>query len=110
MEISKEMPKRGRPEFKEKLPRRLSDPIIYWLRHNYIAVAVYTWVTDTLVPLILAVVIVLPVGVVLLLFYLPKFYRNLKRRRRYRVEVIPEELARESVKRELLRRTSEGWS
>jgi hypothetical protein len=63
------------------------DPIIELVRNNEFAVALYTLVTDTLVPLVLLVIIVLPVGAVILLFYLPKFYRNWQRRRRYGVEV-----------------------
>jgi hypothetical protein len=80
------MPKRPRPEFPAPLRGHLSDPIITWLRHNKIVVALYTWLTDTLVPLLLAVVIVVPIGAVLLLFYLPKFYRNWRRRLKYGVE------------------------
>jgi hypothetical protein len=87
MESSKHMPKRPRPQFVAPPRGGLSDPIIGRLRHNKIAVALYTYLTDTLVPLVLAVVIVLPVGAVLLLFYLPKFGRNWRRRRWYGVKV-----------------------
>ena len=57
-----------------------------WLRHNKNVVFLYVWLTDTLVPLVLALVIVVPVGTVLLLFYLPKFYRNWRRRKEYGVD------------------------
>lgn len=88
MESRRQMPERQRPKFEPPPRRRLSDPIISWLRYNKIAVVLYAWLTDTVVPLVLAVMIVLPVGAVLLVFYLPKFYRNWQRRRDYGVEVI----------------------
>jgi hypothetical protein len=90
MEPSRKMPKRPPPEFEViTRPRgnRL-DPIISWLRNDKTVAAIYTWLTDTFIPLVLAVVIVLPVGTLLLLFYLPKFYRNWKRRHKYGVEVV----------------------
>jgi hypothetical protein len=89
MEESKRMPPRPRPIFPIPPKKRRSDPIISFLRHNKVAVFLYTWLTDTLVTFVLAVVIVVPVGAVLLLFYLPKFCRNWKRRRDYGVKVIP---------------------
>jgi hypothetical protein len=36
-----------------------------WLRHNKNVVFLYVWLTDTLVPLVLALVIVVPVGTVI---------------------------------------------
>ena|ERR1700738_1346741 len=84
----KHMPKRERPKFADPPRRHASDPIISFLRHNPVLVLVYTWLTDTLVPLVLAVIIVVPVGAVVLVFYLPKFYRNWHRRRRYGVKTI----------------------
>jgi hypothetical protein len=85
MEAIKRMPERPRPEFRDAPRVGPSDRIISFLRHNTIVVFLYEWLTDTVVPLVLAVLIVVPVGAVLLLFYLPKFYRNWRRRRRYGV-------------------------
>jgi hypothetical protein len=87
-EEERDIPKRPQPDFPTE-PERLSDKIIRFLRSNTGTVWLYMWLTDTLVPLVLAVVIVVPVGAVQLLFYLPKFYRNRKRQRDYGVEVIP---------------------
>jgi hypothetical protein len=89
MEESKRIPRRPPSGFPIPLRGRRSDLIIRWLRHNKFVIFLYTWLTDTLVPFVLAVVIVMPVGAVLLLFYIPKFFRNWQRRRRYGVEVIP---------------------
>jgi hypothetical protein len=88
METRKRMPKRPRPEFPIPLSASRSEVIIDRLRRNKIAVSTYLWLADTLVPLVLAVVIVVPVGAVLLLFYIPKFCRNRKRRHEYGVTVV----------------------
>jgi hypothetical protein len=74
----------GHPDVLQKIFR--SDPIISWLRHNKNVVFLYVRLTDTLVPLVLALVIVVPVGTVLLLFYVPKFRRNWRRRKEYGVD------------------------
>lgn len=64
-----------------------SDAVISFLRHNKVVVALYVWLTETLIPLVLAIVIVVPVGAVVILFYVPKFFRDWQRRRRYGVEI-----------------------
>lgn len=81
--------KRPRPVFPDPPREGLSDKIISVLRNNRVVMFLYTGLTDTFVPFVLAVVIVVPVGVALLLFFLPKFFRNLRRRRQYGVKVIP---------------------
>jgi hypothetical protein len=88
MEASKKMPKRPRSEFTHSLRGGPSDKVISFLRHNNIAVSLYALLTDTLIPFVLVVVIVVPIGAVLLLLYLPKFYSNWRRRRYYGVETI----------------------
>jgi membrane protein YdbS with pleckstrin-like domain len=80
------MKERATPSFVDHPRRRLSDAIISLLRHNSIVIALYVWVTETAIPLVIAVIIVVPVGTVMLLFYLPNIYRNWHRRRRYGVE------------------------
>src|SRR5690242_16976309 len=88
MKERKEMPKRPRPEFPIPPASHPLDSVIFWLRHSTSVMFLYVWLTDTLVPLVLALVIVVPVGAVVLLFFVPKFYRNWQRRRAYGVEVI----------------------
>jgi hypothetical protein len=90
METRKQMPKRQRPEFAIPPRGHFSDPVISRLRRDRKVVVLYVWLTHTLVPFFLAVVFVVPIGAVLLLFYLPKFYRNWRRRRKYGVELIHE--------------------
>lgn len=82
------MPENPRPVFDPPLSANALDRIISFVRQNTIIVFLYTWLTDTLVPLVLAVVIVVPVGAVVLVFFLPKCYRNWRRRLRYGVTVI----------------------
>jgi hypothetical protein len=83
------MLERPRPVFPDPPREGLSDKIINFLRNNRVVMFLYTGLTDAVVPFVLAVVIVVPVGVALLLFFLPKFFRNRRRRRQYGVKVIP---------------------
>ena len=87
MKPRRQIKERKRPEFLDPPRGFASDAIISFLRHNKVVTALYVWLTDTLIPLVFAIVIVVPVGAVVMLFYLPKFYRNWQRRRRYGVEV-----------------------
>jgi hypothetical protein len=87
MKVRRQMEAREQPKFPDPPRPDAFDAIVNFLRHNKAVVALYCWLTDTLIPLFFAIVIVVPAGAVLMLFYLPKFYRNWQRRRLYGVKV-----------------------
>jgi hypothetical protein len=70
------------------------DPVARWLRTNAVVVAVYRWVSGRLVPFLFALFVAAPIGILMLLFFLPKFYRNAVRRRRYGVHLKTDRLER----------------
>lgn len=47
--------------------------------------ASYRFLTERMVPALFALLVALPIGLLVLPFFLPKFTRNLSRRRRYKV-------------------------
>ena len=78
---------RPRKENIKEPPRIWTDPIVRWLRTNAVLVAIYIWISHRLVPLLFAVFIVAPIGVLILPFFIPKFIRNARRRRKYEVDL-----------------------
>ena len=64
-----------------------ADEIARWLRTNRAAAGVYRWLSGQVVPFLFAV-LVAPVGLVILVLYLPKFARNANRRKRYRPQLV----------------------
>lgn len=82
-----------RDEFEE--PRVVwTEHVARWLRTNTVLGRLYTVVARRLVPLLFAVGIAAPVGLLLLLCFLPKFVRNAQRRRRYGVRLVTEPIER----------------
>jgi hypothetical protein len=63
------------------------DPIVRWLSTNRILVAIYLWLSKTLIPFLFAIVIAAPVGFVIWLFFIPKFLSNKLRRKKYGVRL-----------------------
>lgn len=69
-------------------PRVLwTDHVARWLRANAVVVGIYSRFAERLVPLLFAVVIALPIGLLILPFFIPKFVRNAQRRKRYEVRL-----------------------
>jgi hypothetical protein len=87
LETRRQIPKRPPPVFRPPLRANISDAIVGFIRKDKILVFLYVWLADTAVPFVLAVVIVVPLGAILLLFYLPKFGRNQRRRYKYGLAV-----------------------
>jgi len=52
------------------------------------------WIADDVVPLLLVVFIAAPLGVVIWLFFIPKFVRNAQRRQKYNVQLSVEPISR----------------
>ena len=71
-------------------PRVLwTDYVARWLRANTVVVGMYSWFAERLVPLLFAVIVAAPIGVLMLPFFIPKFVRNAQRRKRYGVRLEP---------------------
>jgi hypothetical protein len=75
-------------------PSVSTDPFVRFLRTNRVIVAIYIFISHRLVPLLFAIFIVAPIGLVILIFFVPKFIRNAQRRRKYRVELLPYRIER----------------
>jgi uncharacterized protein (DUF2235 family) len=71
-----------------------TDPIVRWLRTNSVVVAVYGWLSRRLVPMLFALLVAAPIGVLITPFFIPKFIRNWRRRRRYEVRQLADRLER----------------
>ncbi len=88
------MEKRRRTPRKEKQfapPESVwTDTIIHRLRTNTVVVTVYAWWSSRAVPFLFAVFIAAPIGLVILPFFVLKFYRNYRRRRKYEVRLMRE--------------------
>ena len=65
---------RGRP------PEGLEDRIVRFCRSSALLSGGYERVATRLVPFILAIVVVAPVGLLILPFFIPKFFRTARRR------------------------------
>jgi hypothetical protein len=71
-----------------------TDPIVRWLRSNSVVVDVYGWISRRLVPMLFALFIAAPIGILILPFFIPKFIRNAIRRRKYGVVLRTDSLER----------------
>ena len=67
-------------------PRLWVDGVIRSLRHNDGIVGL-VWLYDRAVPLLFALFVAAPIGLVILPFFVPKFIRSRQRRRRYEVRL-----------------------
>jgi len=74
-------------------PRLWVDRVIRSLRHND-GIVRLVWLYDRAVPLLFAVFVAAPIGLVILPFFVPKFIRSRQRRRRYKVRLSKEALNR----------------
>jgi hypothetical protein len=70
------------------------DPIVRRLRTNRIIVAIYLWVSKRLVPLLFAIFIAAPIGLLILPLFIPKFIRNARRRKKYDVHLSTDQVHR----------------
>ena len=68
-------------------PRDFLDTAARWIRTSHAIRVVAFGLWDSVLPLMLAVFVVAPLGALTLPFFVPKFVRNARRRRTY--EVIP---------------------
>jgi uncharacterized protein (DUF2235 family) len=66
----------------------VTDPLVRLLRTNKALGVLYRWLTMRLVPALFALVVALPLGLLVLVFFLPKFRRNSSRRRQYKVKFV----------------------
>ena len=64
-------------------PQVWNDPIVHWLRRNSVIIRIYLWTSQGLIPLLSCIFIVVPIGVLILPFFLPKFVYSALRRRKY---------------------------
>jgi hypothetical protein len=71
-----------------------TDPIVRWLRSNSVLVNVYGWTSRRVVPMLFALFVAAPIGILILPFFIPKFIRNANRRRRYEVVLRTDSLER----------------
>jgi hypothetical protein len=71
-----------------------TDPIVRWLRTNPVVVKVYGWISRRLVPMLFALFVAAPIGLLILPFFIPKFIRNATRRSKYAVELRTDTLER----------------
>jgi uncharacterized protein (DUF2235 family) len=79
----------------EKVPTSTwTDPIVRRVRTNRAAVAVYGWLSRRVVPMLFALFVAAPISMVIAPFFIPKFLRNLARRRRYKVQLRTDALER----------------
>ena len=67
-------------------PRLWVDGVIRSLRHNDGIVGL-VWLYDRAVPLLFALFVAAPIGLVILPFFVPKFIRSRQRRRWYEVRL-----------------------
>jgi hypothetical protein len=76
-------------------PRRnWADWIARRLRTTSPVAALYVWISRRLVPMLFAVFVAAPVGLLILPFFIPKFIRNALRRRKYGVHQLADRLER----------------
>jgi hypothetical protein len=76
-------------------PERVwTDPIVYRLRNSSVLVRVYMWISGRFVPMLFALFVAAPVGVLILPFFIPRFIRNANRRRKYEVRLSDDSLSR----------------
>jgi len=71
-----------------------TDPIVRWLRTDSVISAVYVWISRRVVPLLFALFIAAPIGLLILPFFIPKFIRNRNRRGNYQVRLLNDRLER----------------
>jgi hypothetical protein len=88
--------KNAAKQYPAKPPGAWLDPVARWLRTNVVVVAVYRWISGRLVPFLFAVFVAAPIAILILPFFLPKFYRNAARRRKYGVHLSTDRLQRMS--------------
>jgi uncharacterized protein (DUF2235 family) len=73
-----------------RAPARTStDKFVRALRTSPRLVAAYRWITLRMIPLLFALLVALPIGLSILPFFAPKFSRNLRRRKAYKVKLQP---------------------
>jgi hypothetical protein len=70
--------------------RSWTDWIARRLRANSIAAGPYAWISRRLVPMLFAFFVAAPIGLLILPFFIPKFIRNARRRRKYEVRLSPD--------------------
>lgn len=70
------------------MPAVWTDATARFLRTNALLGSGHRWLTTRLVPFVLAVVVVAPVGILILPFFVPKFLRTAQRRRRFGVRMV----------------------
>lgn len=73
--------------------REWTDTIVESLRRSPIVIF-FGVIYDRVVPLLFALIVAAPVGLLVLPVFVPKFIRNEKRRRRYRVRLVHERIER----------------
>jgi hypothetical protein len=71
-----------------------TDPIVRWLRTNSVVVNVYGWTSRSVVPMLFALFVAAPIGLLMLPLFIPKFIRNWNRRIKYGVELRTDPLER----------------
>lgn len=67
-------------------PRQWVDLVVRAARRNQIFIAL-VWLYKQAVPLLFALCVAAPIGVLVLPFFVPKFIRNRQRRMRYQVRL-----------------------
>ena len=71
-----------------------TDPIVRWLRTNSVVVDVYGFISRRVVPMLFALFVAAPIGLLMLPFFIPKFIRNRNRRSKYGVELLTDPMER----------------
>ncbi len=71
-----------------------TDYLARLLRTNKVLVAIYNWLAKRAVPMLFALFVAAPIGLLIVPFFIPKFVRNAIRRRRYGVRLSPSTIAR----------------
>ena len=92
------IPEHKKPRIVEKPRTVWTDRIARWLRKNALLQSAYSLFAKRLVPLLLAIFVVAPIGLLILPFFIPKFIRNVQRRSRHRV--MPSTASVERIKRQ----------
>ena len=77
---------RGRRRDMPRPPRQWADLVVRAARRNDLFIAL-AWLYDRAVPLLFALFVAAPIGLLILPFFVPKFIRNSQRRRRYGVRL-----------------------
>jgi hypothetical protein len=65
------------------------DRMARWLRKNAVMQGLSSLLGEKVIPILFAIFVVAPIGLLMVPFFIPKFIRNAQRRSRYAPRLVP---------------------